>query len=426
MTSPWMLARRLLAVALWTALVAHAAPMRLTVDATDLDRRVLQVQQQIDVERPGPLTLRYARYLPGGHGPYGDVTRLAGLQVHAAGQRLPWRRTANDPFAFVVDVPAGSGTLDLAFQYLAPVRSSGDRISVTPAMLGIEWETVLLYVDGPAVDTQRVDLRLRLPSGWQEASALRDDRGRRAEPDAQGWQRYREMSVETLIDSPLFAGRHLQRHVLDDTPGQPPVTLALLADTPGALTATPGQLAAHRAIVQQADRLFGGMRPFRHYELMLALSDEFGGMGLEHHESSENALRPDYFKDWADAIRGRELLPHEYVHSWNGKAHRPADLLTPDYHRAMGTSMLWAYEGLTEYWGHVLAARAGLSTPEQAMDRLATTIAEVQVRAGRHWRPLADTQLDPAIGPGHTREWEDQQRLQDYYDEGLLMWLEAD
>ncbi|MBQ0929081.1 M61 family metallopeptidase [Ideonella alba] len=429
MTSPWNAVRRLLAATLWMALAAQAAlgaPMRLAVDATDLDRRVLRVQQQIDVDRPGPLTLRYARYLPGGHGPYGDVTRLAGLRVQAGQQALAWRRVAGDPFAFLIDVPPGVSTLELDFQYLAPVRGSGERISITPALLGIEWETVLLYVDGRAVDAQRITPRLRLPAGWQEASALRDAAGQRAEPDARGWRQYREMSVETLVDSPLFAGRHLQRHALDDTPGAPPVSLALLADEPGALSATPAQLAAHRALVTQADRLFGGMRPFRHYELMLALSDDFGGMGLEHHESSENALRPDYFKDWPDAIRGRELLPHEYVHSWNGKAHRPADLLTPDYHQPMGTSLLWVYEGLTEYWGHVLAARAGLSTPEQAMDRLATTVAEVQARAGRRWRALADTQIDPAIGPGHTREWEDQQRLQDYYDEGLLLWLEAD
>jgi predicted metalloprotease with PDZ domain len=214
--------------------------------------------------------------------------------------------------------------------------------------------------------------------------------------------------------------------VLDQAPGRPPVSLTVMADRAAGLAASADQLAAHRALVQQADRLFGGQRPFRQYDWLLALSDEFGGMGLEHHESSENALRPDYFRDWDDAIRGRELLAHEYVHAWNGKALRPADLLTPDYHQPMGTSMLWLYEGLTEYWGHVLAARAGLSTSEQAMDRLSTTVAEVQARAGRRWRPLADTQIDPAIGPGHTREWEDHQRLQDYYDEGLPLWLEAD
>ena len=418
---------------LWAAVLAAAltTPLRaqtfdLAVDATDLDRRVLRVQQRVPVDGPGPLTLRYARYLPGGHGPYGDVTRLAGLTVQAGGQRLPWRRQAGDPFAFVLDVPAGVSSLEVAFQYLSPVRGSGERVSVTPRLLGVEWETVLLYQDGRPVADQRVRTRLRLPAGWQEASALRGPDGQRARPDAQGWHAFGEVSVETLVDAPLFAGPHLERHALDAPGARQPVTLALLADSPAALRASPAQLQAHRALVQQLDRLFGGQRPFRHYEAMLALSDEFGGMGLEHHESSENALRPDYFEDWAAAIRGRELLPHEMVHAWNGKAHRPADLLTPDYHQVMGTSMLWVYEGLTEYWGHVLAARAGLSTPAQAMDRLAFNLAEVQARAGRAWRPLADTQIDPAIGPGHSREWEDQQRNSDYYDEGLLLWLEAD
>jgi predicted metalloprotease with PDZ domain len=217
------------------------------------------------------------------------------------------------------------------------------------------------------------------------------------------------------------------RRVALDAPGTAaPVTLNLLADEAAAVAATPAQLDAHRALVRQADRLFGS-RPYRHYDFLLAISDEFGGIGLEHHESSENGVEASYFTDdWERAIRARELLPHEYVHAWNGKFRRPSDLWTANYNQPMRNSLLWVYEGLTQYWGHVLTARAGLSTPEQARDRLAWLAAELQARSGRAWRNLQDTTLDPTVGPGHTAEWEDWQRSTDYYDEGLLLWLDAD
>jgi len=403
------------------------APITLSVDATDLPHRILRVQQTLPIAQPGQrLALRFARYLPGGHGPYGDVTRLSGLVITAGDQRLSWQRDAGDPFTFLVDVPADARELTLRYQHLSPVRGSSERVSMTREMLGVEWENVLLYPAGTAVSAIRVQPRLRLPTGWQQVSALRSATGSVPQQDADGWVDFAPVSVETLVDSPLFAGRHLQRVDLDPAGTPKPVVLTLLADEPTSLAASPAQLEAHRALVRQADKLFGGARHWRHYDLMLALSDEFGGIGLEHHESSENGLRPDYFKDWDKAIRGRELLAHEYVHAWNGKFRRPADLATADYQQVMGTSLLWVYEGQTEYWGHVLAARAGLSTPEQARDRLAQVAAELTVRAGRTWRPLQDTTLDPAIGPGHSREWEDQQRGQDYYEEGQLMWLDAD
>jgi predicted metalloprotease with PDZ domain len=426
-----------LAVALaWAAasFAAEALPapwpgvMALKVDATDLERRIVRVEQTLPLPRSTAptLALRYARYLPGGHGPYGDATRLAGLVIQAGGKRLTWRRDSADPFTIVVDLPAGTSELSLSFQYLAPVRGSGDRASMVRALLGIEWEAVLLYPAGPSVDAVRVQPKLRLPARWQQASALRGPAGEAVQPGADGWVNFGEVSVQTLVDSPLFAGRFFKQIPLDPPGAARPVVLSVFADDAAGLEAGKAQMDAHRALAVQADRLFGGTRHFRHYDLMLALSDEFGGMGLEHHESSENALRPDYFKDWDEAIRGRELLAHEFVHSWNGKHARPAGLEQPDYQQPTGNRLLWVYEGLTEYWGRLLAVRAGLTTPEQVRDRLANILADLGARQGRLWRTLQDTVNDPALGPGWSREWESWQRHSDFYDEAALVWLEAD
>jgi predicted metalloprotease with PDZ domain len=225
----------------------------------------------------------------------------------------------------------------------------------------------------------------------------------------------------------VFAGAHLRRIPLDPAGASHPVTLALLADSADQLQASEEQIQAHRNLVQQADRLFGA-RHFERYTFLLAQSERQSPIGLEHHESSENGVRPGYFKDWARRAGGRDLLPHEYTHSWNGKFRRPADLWTPDFNtEPMRASLLWLYEGQTQFWGRVLAARSGLITPEQARDSLAHVAASLEHRSGRAWRNLQDTTNEAAMDPHKTRrDWGSWQRGRDYYEEAALVWLEAD
>jgi predicted metalloprotease with PDZ domain len=257
-----------------------------------------------------------------------------------------------------------------------------------------------------------------LPSGFQAATALRPKANDGSSID------YAEESLETLLDSPLFAGRYYRRVELETASATRPVVLQLFADDPLDLEARPEMVEAHRELVRQADRLFGG-RHFRHYDMMLMQSKVLGGVGLEHHESSENGVKPGYFKAWGKGIKGRQVLPHEYTHSWNGKFRRPADLWTPNLNTPMHDSLLWVYEGQTEYWGRVLATRAGLVTADEARDQLARTAAYRAATPGRVWRSLQDTTNDPLMPHGE-RAWYDYQRGWDYYAEMVLVWLDVD
>jgi predicted metalloprotease with PDZ domain len=344
--------------------------------------------------------------------------------VHtAAGQRLPWRRQPLDIWAFDIDVPEGVGELRLAYQQLSYLSSDHGRVTMTPALLEVQWDTVVLYPSGPAASETQIQAALKLPRGWGAGTALRGAGSQLARPDAEGWWRFEATSFETLVDSPVIAGKHHRRIELDSGPR--PVALNLFGDTPEEVAASPEQIQAHRQLVQQADRLFGA-RHCRHYDLLLAISKSFAEIGLEHHESSENAVKPGYFKDWDKGMRSRGLLPHEYTHSWNGKFRRPADLLTRRFEEAMQGSLLWVYEGQTQYWGDMLTPRAGLATPAQARDRLARDIALLDTRPGRRWRALQDTTHDPVLTVRTEKEWPSWQRMGDYYSEGALIWLDAD
>jgi len=400
----------------------YPGTIALAVDATDLDRKIFRVRETLPVA-PGPMALYYPRWLPGTHSPSAAVSQLAGLRLSGSGKPIEWQRDAVDTAAFRLVVPAGVDTLEVEFQFLSPVEPGTERQVVTEDIVGVQWNAVVLYPAGHAATKIAIQPTLTLPEGWKAGTALElaAQRGGRFE--------FKATDLDTLVDSPVFAGRHLQRVDLDPDAakaGRPPVFLNVVADRPAQNVIGPEQLAAHRALVTQADKVFAS-RHFRHYDFLLAVSDQFGGIGLEHHQSSENGVKGGYFLDWAKGSASRTLLPHEYAHSWNGKYRRPADLWTPHFNTPMRNSLLWVYEGQTQYWGAVLAARSGLVPPGDAREDLAATAAWAEARSGRAWRNLQDTTNEPLLWAGRGRgDWRSWQRSADYYDESRLVWLEAD
>jgi predicted metalloprotease with PDZ domain len=391
--------------------------IRLAVDATDVTRHIFRVRETIPVES-GALTLLYPKWVPGTHAPAGRIDDFAGLAIHADGQRLEWLRDTVDVYAFHLNVPAGATSLDLEFQFLSASDENQGRIVTTPQMLNLQWHSVVLYPAGHFVRQITVEPSVRLPDNWQFATALE------IASTSGPVTTFKPVSLETLVDSPMFAGRYAKRVDLDAS-GPAPVRLNVFADRPDLLAAKPEQLDAHRALVTQAYRLFNSHH-YDRYDFLLALSDRLGGIGLEHHRSSENGTAPTYFTEWDKNPDTRELMPHEFTHSWNGKFRRPADLWTANFNVPMRDSLLWVYEGQTQYWGYVLAARSGLVTKEQALDALAYTAAIFQHRPGREWKALQDTTNDPIIASRRPIPWRSWQRMEDYYLEGELMWLDAD
>jgi predicted metalloprotease with PDZ domain len=198
-----------------------------------------------------------------------------------------------------------------------------------------------------------------------------------------------------------------------------------VCDSQAGLEIMPAIKTHYDQLVAEAGALFGA-RHYKSYRFLVTLSDKMPFHGLEHHESSDNGM-PERAMSDADAGKAIAfLLPHEYVHSWNGKFRRPAGLITPTYQEANNTRLLWVYEGLTEYLGTVLAARSGLWTVEEARDYLAVTAEEMQNQKGRAWRPLDDTTLTAPMRAFDSSGWNGWRRSSDYYDEGTLIWLEVD
>ncbi len=390
------------------------------VDATDTERKIIRVRQTIPVAQAGPMVLLYPKYLPGNHAATGPIQLVAGVQVSAGGQRVEWVRDTLDPYAFHIEVPAGVSEIEVSFDYLSQLSPSQWRVMMTPEMLNLQFEKLMLYPAGYEHDGIMVQTSVRLPDGWNYGVALD------TESFAGGEAVFAPISVEMLADSPMFAGAHYRVFDLDPG-GRTPVNMHVVADEASELDAVEEHLEPFRNLVDQADRLYG-MRPFDRYEFLVATTERLGGIGLEHHRSSENTLAPDMFSDWESAPYGNlELLPHEYAHSWNGKFRRPADQATPNLNTPVQNSLLWVYEGQTQYWGAVLAARSELVTREMALANLAWTAAFYDAQRGREWRALQDTVNQNLLGYRSSTPWSTWSRTGgDYYREALLMWLDAD
>jgi len=400
--------------------VPYPGHIVLAVDTSNIAQGIFTVHETIPVPQGAPLTLLYPQWRPGNHSPTGHsrLARIAGLAITADGRPIAWTRDPVNVFAFHVPLPAAASSISVDFQYLAPPANEYGRAESTLRILTLDWDAVTLYPAGYYARQITVDARLRVPSGWQLATAL--ERGAQQGDEA----RFAPTSFETLVDSPVYAGAYMTRIDLD--PGaQVPVHMDLFADSPELLTVTPDELSAHRNMVQQAYRLFGS-RHYDHYDFLVHLSEILRPMGVEHHRSSFDGLSANYFTEWAKSADLHDLLSHEFVHSWNGKFRRPADLWTPNYNVPMRDSLLWVYEGQTQYWGSVLAARSQLWTRQQALDLLAMLAARFQAAPGRTWRSLEDTTDQPIIQYGAPLAWPSWQRGVDYYDVGLLIWLDAD
>lgn len=410
----------LLAALLAAGSVAAApAPISISVDVTDAPRKVFHSHMVFPV-KPGPLTLLYPKYIPGEHGPTGPLADVAGLVFRVDGKKLAWRRDLVDMYTIRLEIPRGAHSLTVDMDFLSPTGEGAFTagVSATPALLDLNWNQVALYPAGIASKDLTYQPSLKLPAGWQYATAL-ETRSR-----AGGTVLFAPVTFNNLVDSPVIAGRHFRQ--VDLAPGAtPPNYLDIVADEAVDLDISSKDIKAHRNLVKEAGALFGSHH-YRNYHFLLTLSDHTAHFGLEHHQSSDDRTDADLFTNPEAMLVHAGLLPHEFVHSWNGKFRRPADLTTPDFEKPMKTDLLWVYEGLTEYLGDVLTARSGLWSAQDYREALAFTAANMDHVPGREWRPLQDTADEAQVLYETSHAWANYRRRTDFYPEGELLWLDVD
>jgi predicted metalloprotease with PDZ domain len=396
--------------------VAYPGTITLDIDATDLATGAERITETVPVAADTrQLTLLLPEWIPGHHSRSGLPAELVGIHFTANGKELAWHRDPIDTFAYIVDVPAGTHEVVARMIHTPALQQQpGDRVTVTREIINLEWNEMVLYPAGHYVRQIRVKPSVTFPEGWSAYTALD---GHAQSGNRHGWD---ITDFETLVDSPIFAGKYARRIPIDDK-----IFIDAVADKPEYLEIKPENLETYRNLVKEADVAFGA-RHFDHYDFLLGFTDRLSGVGLEHHRSNESTYLPKAWTDWTGFDWDRNVVPHEYSHSWDGKYRRPARLWTPDYRQPMVDDLLWVYEGQTQFWGLVLAARSGVQSKPIVLGELASYAGGFTVAAGREWRPVVDTTFDPVFASRRPKPFPSMSRGEDYYTEGALIWIEAD
>jgi predicted metalloprotease with PDZ domain len=394
-----------------------SGPITLSVDATEAPRKIFHARMTIPVN-PGPLTLVYPKWIPGEHGPTGPIINLAGLKFTAGGKTIPWRRDDVEMYAFHLDMPAGVNSLEASLDFLSPTFAGGFTAgaSTTSHLAIVTWNQLVLYPDGANIADVSFKANLTLPAGWKFGTSLP------VANQSANKINFDSVTLERLVDSPVLAGEYFLVIPLAANPAN---EIDIAADNTADLEISPELAMSLKRVVSEAVSLFGATH-YTHYHFLLTLSDHTAHFGLEHHESNDSRVAERALVDEVYRAVSLSVLPHEFVHSWNGKYRRPAGLATPNYQEPMKGELLWVYEGLTEYLGNLLAARSGLWTPQQYRDALAQVAADLDHKPGRMTRPLIDTTVAAQLLYNAPEEWTSIRRSVDFYDEGWLIWLDVD
>ncbi|RPH38248.1 M61 family peptidase, partial [bacterium] len=415
-------------LAFWNPGCIRQAPsigtqIKVRVDARDAPRGIFHADLQLPCTA-GPLTVVYPKWIPGEHSPTGPIMQLVGVKFSTSGKPVSWQRDMDDMYVFHCDIPENTSFLDISLDYLSPAArfagGFGNSPNSTGRLLILLWNHLLVYPESESTDNVLCEPSLRLPQGWKFATALS------VQGQGDDSVSFEAVSLTRLVDSPVMAGENVRSFPLSNDKNAP-VTLDLIGDTPEALAADPSQIMLCSTMVREVDSIFG-VRHFHTYHFLVSLSDILDTDGLEHHESTDIRLPERAFLDKSIWKRRSYLIPHEYVHSWNGEFKRPIGLLASDYQQPVQSDLLWVYEGLTRYLDVVLTGRSGLRSPDEVRDYLAWAAGYLDHdRPGRSWRSLRDASVSAQIIYPAPDEWTSWRRgWTDVYDEGALLCLEAD
>ena len=395
---------------------AQKPTIQITADLTEGSRKLYHAEVDIPVHA-GPLALTTPEWIPGNHRPTGPAEDITGVVFTANGQVLPWRRDDADLYQFHVTIPKGVTSLHAHLDCIVHAR-------VTNEMAVLEWEKLLLYPANTPVREIAVQPSVLVPTGWGIGTALMPISPYDPQHPAGGLVKYAATNVEQLQDSPIITGRYFHEFALAPEVS-PKHFIDVISDEPGDSDLRPALLAELSNLVREAGAMYTSHH-YDQYHFLLTLSDAAGGEGLEHGQSSDNGVGEKGFTDDAHQLGESDLLAHEFTHSWNGKYRRPSNLYQTDFHKTQEGSLLWVYEGMTQYLGNVLAARSGLKSQAQYRDLLAASAASLDFKPGRQWRSTGDTAIAASILRGGSPVWSNWKRGQDYYQEGELLWLDAD
>ena len=295
---------------------------------------------------------------------YGD--RVTAISAKAAeGAVLDVSKPA--PSRWVVKT-GGALTVTVSYTLSAP-RGTNLSSGVTDTSLVIIGPATFMTLSEPS--GRAADVRLELPANWKPAATSLDPA-----PDGKP-NHFVAPNYDVLADSPILAGTHLTS--ADFTVGGVRHRWVYLGDAEWGATKAAEWV---QPLIEEHLRFWGAL-PLRNYTLLNIVTSAGPGSGVEHLNSvaiNTNGKEPTTPEA---RFRHASFISHEYFPAMNVKRLRPVELGPFDYEHTPVTTGLWIAEGLTSYFGDLLAARAGLGTPDDYLALESRHIKDLQSSPGR-------------------------------------------
>jgi predicted metalloprotease with PDZ domain len=336
------------------------------VEATVPTRGRPQIELEMAVWTPGSYLVReYSRH-------------VEGLAVQAGGQSRPVDKTAKNRWL----VPTG-GAASVTVRYRVYGREMTVRTNYIEAEFALINGAPTFVTLADDVAPRPHEVTIELPAAWKTTVT--------GLPAASSGapHSYRAADFDTLVDSPIVAGNPA---VYEFSVKGTPHFLVNVGE--GGVWDGPRSAADVQKIVE-TQAAFWGQLPYDKYVFINMITESTGG--LEHKNSTvlmtsrwRTRVRRVYV-DWLST------LSHEFFHAWNVKRLRPVELGPFEYERENYTRGLWVAEGFTDYYGDLMAVRAGVMTPEEALASLSEMIATLQTTPGRLAQSVEEASFDAWI-----------------------------
>lgn len=270
--------------------------------------------------------------------------------------------------SWLIQIPTDTGELVLTYDVYAYELTV--RTSYLDQNFGLAQGTTL-FLYHPLWTTRPHRLTLDLPTEWSTSATL-DGEHAVTFPD-----------YDSLVDTPIQMGRRLTHYpfTVQGIPHELWVAGLGCERLP-----KPSFLEDLTRIIEAGGGIFGAL-PYSQYQFLVTIT-EAGGGGLEHKNSANIMVTPKLWRQAKDYRVLLSLMAHEFFHLWNVKRLRPHVLGPFDYQLEVYTTLLWALEGLTDYFAPWLLAHSQVVPVDEILAHWATQLKTLESTPGRFLTPL--------------------------------------
>lgn len=243
-----------------------------------------------------------------------------------------------------------------------------------------------VFVYSPEFRSSPVEISLEVPAGWQSRSGM--DQG-----NCQHC--FKAADYDVLTDSPIETGIHQYFKTLVD--GRP---IELLIWGQGNFDGE-SMLKDLAAVAKTTNALFGSM-PYQRYLFIVHATDGVRG-ATEHINSTVIQTDRWSFAPRTEYLKFLRTAAHEFFHTWNVKAYRPAEMVPYDYQNENYTKLLWVSEGNTSYFENLIALDAKVQNDAEFLADLSGTLDAYLKTPGRLEQSAGESSFDEWIQPDGSR-----------------------